>query len=84
MGMMRARVLLALLLIVGTESVFAEVSPELERQIRSATFEVVMRKPADTVIYEKPLPLELLPFIERTDQYHSVGTAGDRSPADPD
>jgi TonB family protein len=52
------------------------VTPELQRQIRVSTFEVVMKKPADgSVSYEKPLPLELLPFIERTDPYQSIGTA---------
>jgi len=55
---------------------FAAVTPELERQVRAATFEVVMKKPPDgSVTYEKPLPLELLPYIERTDPYRSVGTA---------
>ena len=35
-----------------------------------------MKKPdKDPVTYEKPLPLELLPFIERNDAYRSIGTA---------
>jgi hypothetical protein len=35
-----------------------------------------MRKPdMDTLSYEKPLPLELLPFTERNDKWLSVGTA---------
>ncbi|HKC15993.1 MAG TPA: TonB family protein [Steroidobacteraceae bacterium] len=35
-----------------------------------------MKKPEkDPLTYEKPLPLELLPYIERTDAYQAVGTA---------
>ncbi|MGC1521997.1 MAG: TonB family protein [Steroidobacteraceae bacterium] len=54
----------------------ATVTPELQHAIRVATFEVVMKKPEkDPVTYEKPLPLDLLPFIERNDAYQSIGTA---------
>ena len=52
------------------------VTPELQHAIRENTFEVVMKKPEkDPITYEKPLPLDLIPFIERTDAYRSVGTA---------
>jgi len=55
---------------------FAGVTPELQRQVRASTFEVVMKKPPEGAVrYEKPLPLELLPYIERTDPYRSIGTA---------
>src|SRR5277367_7204375 len=48
----------------------------VQRHLREATFEVVLGKPdADPLSYEKPLPLELLPFAERTGKYKSVGTA---------
>lgn len=54
----------------------AGVTPEMQHAIRAATFEVVMKKPEkDPVSYEKPLPLDLLPFIERNDAYRSIGTA---------
>jgi serine protease Do len=54
----------------------AGVTPELQHAIRAATYEVVMKKPdKDPVSYEKPLPLDLLPFIERNDAYLSIGTA---------
>lgn len=44
--------------------------------IRDATFEVVVKKPVhDSLKYEKPLPLHLLPYTERNDKYYSVGTA---------
>ncbi len=52
------------------------LTPELQKQVRAATFEVVIRKPTkDSVTYEKPLPLELVPFTERNDAYWPVGTA---------
>jgi serine protease Do len=45
-------------------------------KIQAATFEVVAAKPVnDPLTYEKPLPLELLPFQERNDKYFSIGTA---------
>jgi TonB family protein len=54
----------------------AAVTPELQQAIRASTFEVVMKKPdKDPAIYEKPLPLDLLPFHERNDAYRSIGTA---------
>src|SRR5258708_37228789 len=54
----------------------AAVTPELQHAIRDNTFEVVIKKPEpDPVKYEKPLPLELLPYIERTDAYRLIGTA---------
>ena len=54
----------------------AALTPELQKALRTATFEVVMKKPeGDPVTYEKPLPLDLMPYIERTDAYRSMGTA---------
>jgi len=54
----------------------AGVTPDLQHAMREGTFEVVIKKPQhEAVVYEKPLPLELLPYIERTDDYRSVGTA---------
>jgi serine protease Do len=44
--------------------------------IQEATFEVVAKKPPkDSLTYERPLPLDLLPYSIRTDKYESVGTA---------
>jgi hypothetical protein len=49
---------------------------ELWQQARQSTFEVVLPKIEPShVTYEKPLPLELLPFQERNDKYWSIGTA---------
>jgi serine protease Do len=68
------RACLAYLLFFGPS--LAGVTPELQHAIRENTFEVVMKKPEkDPVTYEKPLPLDLIPFIERTDAYRSIGTA---------
>jgi serine protease Do len=54
----------------------AALTPELQKSIRSSTFEVVMKKPEkDPLSYEKPLPLDLMPYIERNDAYRSMGTA---------
>jgi serine protease Do len=52
------------------------ISAALMKSVRAATFEVVLPKPTiDPLQYEKPLPLELLPFAERNDKYESIGTA---------
>jgi serine protease Do len=57
-------------------SAAANLDPSVEQQIRAATFEVVQLKPPDdTVSYERPLPLELIPYQQRVDKYRSVGTA---------
>lgn len=59
----------------GNPSV-ASITPELQQRVRAATFEVVIRKPEkDPLEYEKPLPLELIPFSERNDKYWPIGTA---------
>ncbi|MGC1548367.1 MAG: trypsin-like peptidase domain-containing protein [Rhodanobacter sp.] len=54
----------------------ATLDPAVLPTIQAATFEVVQAKPTDDPLsYEKPLPLDLLPYQERTDKYHSIGTA---------
>jgi hypothetical protein len=54
----------------------APLDPAQQQALRAATFEVVYAKPTrDSLSYEKPLPLELIPFVERNDKYYSVGTA---------
>jgi len=60
---------------LGT-AVAAELDASVQQQIRAATFEVVQFKPPDgDVTYERPLPMELMPYQQRTDLYRSVGTA---------
>ncbi|MDR3445664.1 MULTISPECIES: serine protease [unclassified Dyella] len=54
----------------------ATMDPAVLPQVQAATFEVVIPKPGkDPLTYEKPLPLDQLPYQERTDKYYSVGTA---------
>ena len=54
----------------------ASLDAALLSKVQAATFEVVQAKPVtDPLTYEKPLPLDLLPYQERTDKYHSIGTA---------
>ncbi len=71
---------LALFAIVGLCAIAnghaASLDPAVLPKIQAATFEVVAAKPLhDPLTYEKPLPLELLPYQERNDKYHSIGTA---------
>lgn len=70
-------VLLALIgLLAATASHAASLDPSVLPKIQAATFEVVAAKPVnDPLSYEKPLPLDLLPFQERNDKYYSIGTA---------
>lgn len=54
----------------------ASLDPAMLPKIQAATFEVVQAKPtSDPLSYERPLPLDLLPYQERTDKYYSIGTA---------
>jgi serine protease Do len=54
----------------------ATLDPSVLPKVEAATFEVVQAKPVnDPLSYEKPLPLNLLPYQERTDKYYSIGTA---------
>jgi S1-C subfamily serine protease len=60
---------------IGPARADSTLNPSLLPGIQAATFEVVAAKPKDTLTYEKPLPMDLLPYQERTDKYYSVGTA---------
>ncbi|WP_199096335.1 serine protease [Dyella sp. ASV21] len=54
----------------------ATLDPAVLPRVQAATFEVVIPKPVnDPLTYEKPLPLDQLPFQMRNDKYYSVGTA---------
>ena len=69
---------LAALLLLGSAPGARAASPDptLVAKIDAATFEVVVPRAADDPLtYEKPLPLDLLPYQERNDKYFSVGTA---------
>lgn len=61
----------------------AALDKKVLRLINKAVFEVVVLKPAeDPITYERPLPLDLLPYVERTDKYRSLGTAFAISPTE--
>lgn len=66
----------AVLLLGISPGVRAASVAELSEQARQSTFEVVLPKqePQD-IRYEKPLPLELLSFKERNDEFWSIGSA---------
>jgi hypothetical protein len=54
----------------------ATLDPAVLPKVQAATFEVVIPKPVnDPLSYERPLPLDQLPFQIRNDKYYSVGTA---------
>lgn len=52
------------------------LSPQVQSTLQRNVFEVVIGKPKkDPLTYQKPLPLNLLPYSERTDTQYSIGTA---------
>ena len=54
----------------------AELSNSAQQNIRAATFEVVQLKPPEgEVTYDRPPPMDLIPYQQRTDKYRSIGTA---------
>jgi serine protease Do len=68
--------LLGLIASFGCAAAAATLAPGVQEKLSSATFEVVLAKPvSDPLTYEKPLPLELIPYRERTDKFRSIGTA---------
>jgi len=65
----------ALLAGVATVSAASLDKPVIER-IQAATYEVVVPKLGDGDIkYEKKLPMHLIPYAIRSDNYYSIGTA---------
>ncbi|MEJ0085483.1 MAG: serine protease [Pseudomonadota bacterium] len=71
-----AQALWLLLAFASAESFAAAPSAEMQKKVRAATFEVVVPKAVETgVTYERPLPLELVPFVVRNDRYWPIGTA---------
>jgi hypothetical protein len=57
------------------------LSPQAFETVSNAVLEVVVPKPAkDSLKYEKPLPMDLIPYAVRNDKYYSIGTAFAISP----
>ncbi|MEZ5565417.1 MAG: trypsin-like peptidase domain-containing protein [Gammaproteobacteria bacterium] len=64
------------LLLMATGVSADALSSRLEKKVRGATLEVVVAFPeSDPLSYEKPLPLELLPFALRDATHVPIGTA---------
>jgi serine protease Do len=56
-------------------SQYADVNFEVSH-INNCVYEVIVPKPPDgSITYEKPLPMDLLPFQVRNDKYYPIGTA---------
>ncbi len=65
----------------GAVPVDVSLSQQVLETINNAVLEVVVPKPAkDSMKYEKPLPMDLIPYAIRTDKYYSIGTAFAISP----
>ena len=59
----------------------ASLSSQAVDAVSDAVLEAVVLKPTkDSLQYEKPLPLDLIPYAIRTDKYYSGGTAFAISP----
>ena len=73
---MAAWMLLALMLSGPQAARAASMNPKLLPNVQASTFEVVAAKPGhDPLTYARKLPMDLLPYQERTDKYYSIGTA---------
>ena len=73
---MHGALVTALAALACSSAYAASLGPGVQQKLANATFEIVDAKPEpDPLTYEKPLPLELIPFRERNDKYRSVGTA---------
>lgn len=60
-----------------------ELTPGNKAQIYNSCFEVVIKKPhSDSLEYERELPVEMLSYTERSNQYYSIGTAFAVSPTE--
>lgn len=71
------------LIMTSPNGAFAESSlgNDTLEKINNAVFEVVVLKPTkDSLTYEHPLPMHLIPYSIRTDKYYSIGTAFAISP----
>jgi hypothetical protein len=67
----------------GTPPKGATLDSRVMDTISEAVYEVVVLKPVkDSLQYEKPLPMDLLPYSIRTDKYYSIGTAFAISPSE--
>jgi serine protease Do len=69
-------VLTVVLGLLSVTAVADPPAPDVERLVRRAIYEVIVPKPPnDPLTYEKPLPLDLIPFAIRNDAFIPIGTA---------
>jgi serine protease Do len=62
--------------LAGSASEQSQLNAKTMGLIGSAVFEVVVPKIThDSLTYEKPLPMDLIPYQIRNDRYYSLGTA---------
>jgi hypothetical protein len=69
---------LSLFFLLFTNVLFSDTTLDKDtlKIIDETVFEVVVLKPEnDPLTYEKPLPLDLIPYTIRTDKFYSIGTA---------
>ncbi|MDA3914493.1 trypsin-like peptidase domain-containing protein, partial [Oleiagrimonas sp.] len=60
----------------ATNTHAASMDAKLLPNVQASTFEVVAAKPThDPLHYARKLPMDLLPYQQRTDKYYSIGTA---------
>jgi len=50
------------------------VPPSVIKATQSGVVEIVYKEPTDTLSYERPLPLDTLPYSYRTSPYRSIGS----------
>jgi hypothetical protein len=75
--------LFALPVLLSPAPARAALDKKVLNLINKVVFEVVVLKlPEGSTTYDRPLPLDLLPYLERTDKYYSVGTAFAISPTE--
>lgn len=73
---MRKRILTILLTALCSALWSETLNNEITSLVQEAVFEVVVPKAqTDQLVYEEELPLDLLPYSERTAKYSSIGTA---------
>ena len=69
-------ILILIAALLSLPAVALDLDQSKLEQVIAASYEVVVAKPTkETVVYERELPLHLLPFQYRNDKFYSVGSA---------
>ncbi len=68
--------LIPAVLMIPTSALNASFDPKILQAIDRGVFEIVVPKIENpSIVYEKELPMDMLPFQIRNDTYYSIGTA---------